>query len=45
LIADLASRCRNTYKLKNDDSSLTFSQVPELTALQKRAYELLARLS
>jgi transposase len=41
LIADLASRCRNTYKLKNDDSSLTFSQVPELTALQKRAYELL----
>ena len=41
LIAELASRCRNTYKLKNDDSSLTFSQVPEPTALQKRAYELL----
>jgi transposase len=41
LIAELASRCRNTYKLKNDDSSLTFSQVPELTPLQKRAYELL----
>ena len=41
LIAELASRCRNTYKLKNDDSRVTFSQVPELTALQKRAYELL----
>jgi transposase len=42
LKAELASRCRNTYKLKNDDSSLTFSQVPVPTALQKRAYELLA---
>lgn len=41
LMAELASRCRNTYKLKNDDSSLTFSQVPVSTALQKRAYELL----
>jgi len=41
LKAELASRCRNTYKLKNDDSSLTFSQVPVPTALQKRAYELL----
>jgi len=41
LMAELASRCRNTYKLKADDSSLTFSQVPAPTALQKRAYELL----
>jgi len=41
LMAELASRCRNTYKLKADDSSLTFSQAPVPTALQKRAYELL----
>jgi hypothetical protein len=41
LMAELASRCRNTYKLKADDSSLTFSQVPAPTVLQKRAYELL----
>jgi hypothetical protein len=41
LMAELAIRCRNTYKLKKDDSSLTFSQVPVPTALQKRAYELL----
>ena len=41
LMAELASRCRNIYKLKADDSSLTFSQVPVPTVLQKRAYELL----
>jgi transposase len=41
LMAELAIRGRNTYKLKNDDSSLTFSQVPPPTVLQKRAYELL----
>jgi hypothetical protein len=41
LMAELASRSRTTYKLKADDSSLTFKQVPVPTALQKRAYELL----
>jgi transposase len=41
LMAELASRCRNTYKLKADGSSQAFNQVPAPTALQKRAYELL----
>ena len=40
-MAELASRGRNTYRLKSDDSSLTFTQVPEPTAIQRRAYELL----
>ena len=44
LMAELASRGRNTYRLKSDDSSLTFTQVPEPTALQRRAYELLGLL-
>ena len=44
LMAELASRGRNTYRLKSDDSSLTFKQVPEPTAIQRRAYELLALL-
>ncbi|MFQ5705768.1 MAG: IS1634 family transposase [Gemmatimonadales bacterium] len=44
LMAELASRGRNTYRLKSDDSSLTFKQVPEPTAIQRRAYELLGLL-
>jgi len=44
LMAELASRGRNTYRLKSDDSSLTFEQVPEPTAVQRRAYELLELL-
>jgi hypothetical protein len=34
LMAELASRGRNTYWLKSDDSSLTFTQVPDPTAIQ-----------
>jgi hypothetical protein len=41
LMVELASRARTTYRLKADDSRVTFTQVPELTALQRRAYELL----
>ncbi len=41
LMAELASQCRNTYKLKTDDSRLSFSQVPPSSVLQRRAYELL----
>jgi len=44
LLADLATRCRNTYRLKGDDVTTTFSQVPDLTAVQHRAYELLGLL-
>ena len=41
LLAELATRCRNTYRLKGDDVGLTFSQVADLTPVQRRAYELL----
>ncbi len=44
LLAELASRGRNTYRLKSDDSRLTFTQVPEPTAIQRRAYALLGLL-
>jgi transposase len=44
LMADLASRCRVTYKLKSPDSSQTFTQVPEPSPLQTRAYQLLGLL-
>ena len=44
LLAELATRCRNTYRLKGDDVTTTFSQVPDLTAVQHRAYELLGLL-
>jgi transposase len=44
LIAELASRARNTYRLKSDDSKLTFKQVPAPTPTQRRAYELLGLL-
>lgn len=41
LAAELATRCRNTYRLKSDDSGLTFKQVSDPTPLQARAYQLL----
>ena len=41
LIAELASRARNTYRLKSDDSQLTFKQIPAPTPSQRRAFELL----
>jgi transposase len=44
LIAELASRARNTYRLKSDDSKLTFKQIPTPTPIQRRAYELLGLL-
>ena len=44
LMAELASRARNTYRLKSDDSKLTFKQVPAPTPIQRRAYELLGLL-
>lgn len=40
LLADLATRCRNTVRLKRD-ASVTFTQAPDPTPLQRRAYELL----
>lgn len=43
LLADLATRCRNTVRLKRD-AHVTFSQVPPPTPLQRRAYELLGLL-
>jgi transposase len=44
LIAELASRARNTYRLKSDDAKLTFKQIPAPTPIQRRAYELLGLL-
>lgn len=41
LIAELASRGRSTYRLKSDPTGPALQQVPEPTALQARAYELL----
>src|ERR1700730_1232224 len=38
LMAELASRARNTYRLKADDSKLTFQQTPAPTPIQRRAY-------
>ena len=42
LMAELASRARVTYRLQSDPSSPTFRQVPEPTAPQAKAYQLLA---
>ena len=42
LMAALAMRCRVTYRLKSEEMSLTFKEVPELTPIEARAYELLA---
>jgi transposase len=44
LMAELATRGRVTYRLKSEDVSLTFKQVPDLTPIQARAYELLGLL-
>lgn len=44
LMSELASRGRVTYRLKAEDSSLTFKQVPEPTPTQARAYKLLGLL-
>ena len=44
LMAELATRARVTYSLQSGDSSPIFKQVPELTLLQARAYELLGLL-
>jgi transposase len=41
LLAELASRARVTYEFKSGDAKLTFKQVPEVTPLQARAYELI----
>jgi transposase len=44
LMSELASRGRVTYRLKAEDPTLTFKQVPEPTPTQARAYELLGLL-
>lgn len=44
LMADLASRGRVTYKLKSEEPSPTFKQLPDLTPLQAKAHELLGLL-
>lgn len=44
LMADLATRGRVTYRLKSDEVSLTFNEVPDCTPIQARAYELLGLL-
>lgn len=44
LIAELASRSRVTYKLESEGPTLTFKQLPELTPIQTKAYELLGLL-
>jgi transposase len=41
LLAELASRARVTYKIKSGDAQVTGQQVPEMTPLQARAYELI----
>lgn len=44
LMAELATSGRVTYRLKSEDLSLTFKQVPDLTPIQARAYKLLGLL-
>ena len=44
LMATLAIRSRNTYKMKSDPSGPSFKQVSELTPIQTRAFELLGLL-
>ncbi len=44
LMAALATRGRVTYRLKSEEISLTFNEVPDLTPIQARAYELLGLL-
>ena len=43
LLGELATRCRNTYRLKRHTGA-TFSQLPDPTPVQRRAYELLGVL-
>jgi transposase len=45
LLEDLATRCRNTCKLKTDPNAPTFFQHTNLTPLQHRAFELLGLCS
>jgi len=44
LMAELATRGRVTYRLKSNEVSLTFNQVPDPTPIQARTYELLRLL-
>lgn len=44
LLSELATRGRVTYRMKSEDMDLEIKQLPELTPLQKRAYELLGLL-
>lgn len=44
LMADLATRGRVTYRLKSDDVSLTFNELPDPTSIQAKAYNLLGLL-
>jgi transposase len=44
LMAELATRCRVTNRLKSEEVSLTFNEVPDPTPIQARAYELLGLL-
>ena len=44
LLSELATRGRVTYTMKSGDMDLEIKQLPELTPLQKRAYELLGLL-
>jgi len=41
LLAELASRARVTYEIQAAEATLTCKQLPEPTALQARAYELI----
>jgi transposase len=41
LLSELASRAKVTYELKREDTLLRFQQLPEPTALQARASELI----
>jgi len=41
LLAELATRCRNRCRLKNDTNGPSFYQTTEPTLLQKRAFQLL----
>jgi len=44
LMAELAMRARVTYKLESKDLNLRYKQLPELTPIQAKAYELVGLL-
>lgn len=44
LMADLATRGRVTYRLKSDEVSLSFNELPDRTPIQAKAYNLLGLL-